>query len=280
MKLFQDLRQRLGRTRFRLIPIVVAAITLAAGMRVGEVYTDASFFFGIQTAGAQSAASSQQSSPPAGGPRPLTPQAKQSEPAPPAGKAPDSGKAPPTGTAAVASADAKAQQEAVPALPALPPPAASNRDPTSFSKSEVELLQSLSQRREALETRAKELDLKENLLAATARQVDEKIAELKAIEARINGLIQQRDEQEEQRLRSLVKVYENMKPGDAARIFEQLDMPILLDVVERMKEAKIAPVLAQMNPTKAKTLTSELAARRQLPSRMPADKPEKAGKTG
>ena len=59
-----------------------------------------------------------------------------------------------------------------------------------------------------------------------------------------------------------MKIYENMKPKDAARIFEELDMAVLLDVIERMKERKTAPILAQMNPKRAKAITLELAKRR------------------
>jgi len=65
-------------------------------------------------------------------------------------------------------------------------------------------------------------------------------------------------------MKSLVKIYENMKPKDAAPIFEQLDMDVLLDIVDRMKEAKVAPILAQMNPAKAKEVTDELAKRHEL----------------
>jgi flagellar motility protein MotE (MotC chaperone) len=55
-----------------------------------------------------------------------------------------------------------------------------------------------------------------------------------------------------------------MKPKDASNVFEKLDMNILLDVVERMKEAKIAPIIAAMNPDKAKSVTEELAGRRKI----------------
>jgi flagellar motility protein MotE (MotC chaperone) len=55
-----------------------------------------------------------------------------------------------------------------------------------------------------------------------------------------------------------------MKPKDAARIMEQLDNTVLLDMLERMKEPKVAPILAAMEPAKAKTITAELALRRQV----------------
>jgi flagellar motility protein MotE (MotC chaperone) len=50
-----------------------------------------------------------------------------------------------------------------------------------------------------------------------------------------------------------------MKPGDAARIFDKLDMAILLPVAQKMKAPKIALVMAAMDPDAAKRLTVNLA---------------------
>jgi flagellar motility protein MotE (MotC chaperone) len=137
--------------------------------------------------------------------------------------------------------------------------------PGRLTRAEVEVLQQLSERREALQTRSRGLDLREKVLAATEKRIDEKISSLKTLEGRIEKLLRQHDDETERQLKSLVKVYEAMKPKDAARIFEQLEMDILLDVTERMKETKMAPVLAAMDPEKAKSLTVELATRRRLP---------------
>ncbi len=135
-----------------------------------------------------------------------------------------------------------------------------------FTPAEVEVLQSLAGRREALQARAVELEMRENLLSATEKRIEEKIAELKKLEATIKAKLKQYDEQEEAKMKSLVKIYENMKPKDAARILEELDMDILLEVAERMREAKMAPILALMNSNKAKAITVELAMRSQLPA--------------
>ena len=67
-------------------------------------------------------------------------------------------------------------------------------------------------------------------------------------------------------MQRLVKIYEAMKPKDAARIFDQLDMNILLQVVERMAERRVAPILADMSPKRANELTAEIASRRQMPN--------------
>ena len=143
-----------------------------------------------------------------------------------------------------------------------------DRDPTTFTRAEIELLANLAQRREQLEQRAREFDLRESLLAAAEKRIDERIAELKKLEASIKQIVQQYDQQEEKNFQGLVKVYENMKPKDAARIFEKLDPEVLLGVVERMKEAKLAAVLADMSPATAQDLTVRLATRKQIPTNL------------
>ena len=73
-------------------------------------------------------------------------------------------------------------------------------------------------------------------------------------------------EQEEERVQSLVKIYEGMKPKEAGRIFETLDIDTLLLVAERMKERKLAPIMAAIDPEKAKELTVKISTGRKLPT--------------
>jgi len=138
-------------------------------------------------------------------------------------------------------------------------------EPVLFTRGEVDMLQSLQTRREKLDEREDGLRLKEDLLKVTEKRIEEKIAELKQIEATIQDLLKKHDAQEEKKIQKLVKVYEAMKPKDAARIFENLEMNILIQVVERMKERKVAPVLASMQSLSAKKLPTELAIRKRLP---------------
>ena len=138
-------------------------------------------------------------------------------------------------------------------------------DPMELNATEFALLQDLSARRETLDERGRELDLREKMLLAAERQVDDKIVELKEIEKTIEGLLRQHDEEQSARIDSLVKIYQSMKPKNAARIFAELDLPVLLDVLERMREAKSALILALLDPERAKTLTIELAERGRLP---------------
>ena len=62
----------------------------------------------------------------------------------------------------------------------------------------------------------------------------------------------------------LVTIYETMKPKDAAKIFNELEMPVLLKVVSNMKEVKVAPVIASMDPAKARELSIELSRQKPI----------------
>lgn len=138
---------------------------------------------------------------------------------------------------------------------------AGSLDDGLMSKSEVDVLESLAARRAELDKRGADLDMRAALLAATEKRVNERVEELKALEAQIAELLRQKKEIDQQKIASLVKIYEAMKPKDAARIFEQLDGDVLLGVAAGMKEAKLADVMAQMSPETAKTLTVRLADR-------------------
>ena len=144
-------------------------------------------------------------------------------------------------------------------------PRAPENDPTLMSQNEIDLLQQLAERREELEKNLQEMAVREGILNAAEQRIDRKIQELRGLQATIDNLIKKHDDQEENKIRSLVKIYENMKPKDAARIFEELDLDTLLLVAERMKERKLAPVMAQMNSSKAKDVTVKLSTLRSLP---------------
>lgn len=138
-------------------------------------------------------------------------------------------------------------------------------DPTLLTPAEIEILMRLAERRDELAAKSRELEAREGLLRAAELRIERRVAELEDLRGVIEERIKVFDEQQEKKLGSLVKIYENMKPKDAARIFEELEMNTLLEVAERMKERKLAPVMAQMNPERAREVTVELRALRELP---------------
>jgi flagellar motility protein MotE (MotC chaperone) len=185
------------------------------------------------------------------------------------------------GTAFIADASAATRPPAASAATTTPPPtpatapeataktpapAAAIAVPPKLTRSEIEVLQQLAERRQALDARTEELNHRETLLQASEMRIDQKLSQLKELQTTLERLITAYDAQQNEQIKSLIKIYENMKPKDAARIFEELKMNTLLPVADLMKERKLAAILAEMNPARAKDITEELAQLRSLPT--------------
>jgi len=234
-----------ARLRFRLLPVTIFLLVLMLGMRVGDswrVLTRGGSLPDVSAVVAQT--------PPGPGKDDKAAGKDAPKDAPKdAGK--DAGKD--------AAKDDKAAREAETATMLL----GREARPDTI---DLELVKHLTDRREELQRRGREMDQREALIAAGEKRLDQKMAELEAVRQEIQNLLKQVDDKQRAQIESLVRIYENMKPKDAARIFEALEMPVLMEVVERMKEAKTAPVLAAMDPIKAKDLTTALAVRRRVPA--------------
>jgi flagellar motility protein MotE (MotC chaperone) len=139
------------------------------------------------------------------------------------------------------------------------------------SPGERAVLDHLQGRREALDTRDRDLEMRESLLKAAQMRLEAKVAELKDVEGRINTAMGNRDQAEAQRFKNIVSMYENMKPKDAARIFDRLDLKILVDVSTQMNSRKMSEILAVMSPEAAERLTVELANRAGTPKSQSPD---------
>ncbi len=158
----------------------------------------------------------------------------------------------------------KEEDEAVNTNVSLTPPEKIVDVDKRFNQIELDLLQSLSERREEIEQYEEEVGLREKLLEATEMRIDGKIKRMDRMRIELQELLERNKVQEDAELKSLVKIYESMKPKEAARIFEELEMSILLEVIDRMSERKAAPILANMSAKRATEVTVKLAELRQL----------------
>ena len=98
------------------------------------------------------------------------------------------------------------------------------------------------------------------------KRIEEHTAALEALEARINAMVDEKRTLEEAQFTAVVAMYETMKPKDAAAIFDELEMDVLLRVARAVNPRKMAPIMARMNPLKAKALTAGLAVDRVEPT--------------
>jgi flagellar motility protein MotE (MotC chaperone) len=138
------------------------------------------------------------------------------------------------------------------------------------SPAERAILERLGERRQELDARARELEIRENLLKSAEKRLDGRASELKGMESELGVGDQKKAENEAVRLKGLVTMYENMKPKDAAKIFDRLEMSVLIAVVSQINPRKMSDIMAQMQPDNAERLTVALAGRATMGAAAPA----------
>ena len=132
---------------------------------------------------------------------------------------------------------------------------------TPVSPSERAILERLQSRRQELDARAREIEIRESLLKAAEKRIDSKVEELKGVESRIGAATAQKSEADAANFKGLITMYEGMKPKDAAKVFDRLDMPVLYEIASKIAPRKMSDILGLMSPEAAERLTVEMARR-------------------
>jgi flagellar motility protein MotE (MotC chaperone) len=135
-------------------------------------------------------------------------------------------------------------------------------DPSQpVSPAERAILERLQSRRQELEARAREIDIRESLLKAAEKRVEGKVEELKGVESRISTASGQKTEADAARFKGIITMYEAMKPKDAAKVFDRLEMPVLFEIASQIAPRKMSDILGLMSTDAAERLTVEMARR-------------------
>jgi flagellar motility protein MotE (MotC chaperone) len=164
------------------------------------------------------------------------------------------------------SVDEKPKEEA---KPEVPPPEVSKPEGTvlypargqQVSASERAILERLQSRRQELEARAREIDIRESLLKAAEKRQEAHAEELKAAESRISAATEQKSDVDAARFKGIITMYEAMKPKDAAKVFDRLEMPVLFEIASQIAPRKMSDILGLMSTEAAERLTVEMARR-------------------
>jgi len=181
-------------------------------------------------------------------------------------------------------APAAAAPKSAPGAASGSPPAgqAGAKEPAAeppVSDAEKAVLLELRQRRLLLDSRESVIGTREAVLAAAEQKLAERVGELTTLQKRLETLEAGREQREDAGWQGLVKLYETMKPREAAVIFNDLAMPTLLQIMDRMKESKAALVMSAMSPDRARDVTAGLA-RLRLKREAPGSEDSKAKPAG
>jgi len=119
-------------------------------------------------------------------------------------------------------------------------------------------LESIEAQRAALERKRRAVQIAENDLITQKRIIEEEKSRLNQMIKRIEKLVGKLDEEEAKKVSKLAKLYESMKPQDAAKIASSLDIDMLTNIVASMKEKKAAKMLSALPPKKAAEISRRL----------------------
>ena len=143
------------------------------------------------------------------------------------------------------------------------------------SAAEADIMTSLSRRRVELDAREAQVRMQADLMAATEKRVDAKIAQLQALQDKMAGLLQQHDKEQQAQIDALVKTYSIMGKN-AGPIFAGLPDDVAVPVAQGMKPDILSTVLKGMPADAAQKLTVKLASRLALPQTADAPAPAAA----
>lgn len=184
--------------------------------------------------------------------------AKPAEKSDPKAAKPDEAKAS-TGDATDAAAALPAPTIAPKAVCA--PTAAELAKQAGLSPAELQVLQSLGQRRGELDKRENAMSTELALMAAAEAKLDAKLKSLNDLKSQVQGLLNETDAKQAAEIDRLVKVFEGMKAKDAAPRMVMLDDSVRLPIAAKMKERSLSAIVAAMPAAEAKKLTEALARR-------------------
>ena len=161
----------------------------------------------------------------------------------------------------------KKEEAPKPAAPAVETPKPEgvvvfpDQNPQAVSPSERAILERLQTRRQEMEQRAREIEIRESLLKSAEKRIEGRVEEMKATETRISTATGQKAEQDAAKFKGIITMYEGMKPKDAAKVFDRLEMSVLYEIASQIAPRKMSDILGLMQPEAAERLTVELARR-------------------
>lgn len=147
------------------------------------------------------------------------------------------------------------------------------------STDETDFLFKLSERKKELDQREEYLNKKADEVTKQKEEIEAKLSQLEDYRNRISTLLKDRISSDSGKIETLVQVYSNMKPAQAAKVFETMDEDLVIEILGRMKKKNAADILNLVKIEKAQVLAEKYAGYRG-PATTSSEPEKKDGKEG
>lgn len=128
-----------------------------------------------------------------------------------------------------------------------------------------DVLRSLTRERELVAQQKQDIEDRNAELALARERLAIEKASLTELKSSIENLLARVDAAQTDDLQRLISFYKNMKPADAARIMDDLDIETTVMVLGTMNPRTAAPILAKVSPVRARAVSKIILERSQLP---------------
>lgn len=146
----------------------------------------------------------------------------------------------------------------------LPPAAPAAQAPKAVENSGADVsgldhLLKIKEKTRQLELKEEELARTEAELEAQKIALEKRIEELNNLRRDISSVLENKVKVDDAKVETLVQVYTNMKPVQAARVIETLDEDLAVEILNRMKKKSAADIMNMLKPEKAQIFSEKLA---------------------
>lgn len=136
-------------------------------------------------------------------------------------------------------------------------------DMLSLTPEAIKNLHDMTTEYEVQKERTDHVDNLKELLRLQEQRLDEKLSEIKKAEVGITGLLGTFQKSEDEKLKKIINMVEQLPPKKAAPMFENMEVEEIVSLIESMKDSKTSAIMALMSPEKSAKITKALLARHQ-----------------
>jgi flagellar motility protein MotE (MotC chaperone) len=131
--------------------------------------------------------------------------------------------------------------------------------PKTFTPEQMAVFNKLEERRKALDFKEQELQKLEEELQKQKSLIEARFKELDQMRDKISERLNEKVKVDQEKVSQLVEVYSNMKAQNAAKVFEEINEDLAVEVLGKMKKKNMADILNLLKPDKAQRLSEKFA---------------------
>lgn len=115
----------------------------------------------------------------------------------------------------------------------------------------------LTERKKELDLREVEIKKMEEEIVKQREELEKKMTELENMRRKISSVLEEKVQVDDKRVENLVQFYSSMKPQQAAKIIENIDEGLAVEVLARMKKKSAAEIMNLLKPEKAQVISEK-----------------------